>query len=206
SSPTMTINGTLKASLQNLLQYRSTPPTIGPQAVVQPAATLQLTPSLPCCVNCPVTTTTTTSSTSTTSTTFPITTTTTTPTSTTLPQGTCGDGHLDPGEQCDDGNKVAGDCCSPTCQFEPSGGPCTSDNNPCTCDVCNATGVGTHSAGNAGTVCRPAAGACDAAESCTGQSTTCPPDGAATSGTPCRPAAGDCDLAEVCDGTSKTCP
>ena len=30
----------------------------------------------------------------------------------------CGDGVLDPGEQCDDHNTVAGDCCSPTCQIE----------------------------------------------------------------------------------------
>ena len=33
----------------------------------------------------------------------------------------CGNGVLDHGEQCDDGNTVAGDCCSPTCQFEPLG-------------------------------------------------------------------------------------
>lgn len=33
--------------------------------------------------------------------------------------GTCGDGHLDPGEQCDDGNTVSGDGCSSTCQLEP---------------------------------------------------------------------------------------
>src|SRR5207247_4562843 len=48
----------------------------------------------------------------------------------------CGNGFLDPGEQCDDGNTVAGDCCSPTCQFEPAGQACA--NNPCisgsTCD------------------------------------------------------------------------
>src|SRR5262249_24174675 len=142
-------------------------------------------------------------------TTFRSTRTTTPPTRTrtpTRPQGPGGAGHPDRGGQRAAGNKVAGACCPPSCQFEPSGGTCTSGDNPCTPDVCNATGVCTHSAGNAGTVCRPAAGACDAAESCTGQSTICPTDGAATSGTPCHPAAGDCDLAEVCDGTSKTCP
>jgi cysteine-rich repeat protein len=32
--------------------------------------------------------------------------------------GTCGDGVVQKGEQCDDGNKVAGDCCSSTCQAE----------------------------------------------------------------------------------------
>ena len=53
----------------------------------------------------------------------------------------CGNGVLDVGEQCDDGNKLAGDCCSPTCTFEPLGSPCT-DGNPCTNDACNGAGVG----------------------------------------------------------------
>jgi cysteine-rich repeat protein len=30
----------------------------------------------------------------------------------------CGNGVVDPGEQCDDGNTVAGDCCSPACTVE----------------------------------------------------------------------------------------
>ena len=47
----------------------------------------------------------------------------------------CGNGVLDVGEQCDDGNKLAGDCCSPTCTSEPLGSPCT-DGNPCTTDTC----------------------------------------------------------------------
>jgi len=34
--------------------------------------------------------------------------------------GVCGDGNLDPGEDCDDGNTLAGDCCSPTCRNEES--------------------------------------------------------------------------------------
>jgi len=36
----------------------------------------------------------------------------------------CGNGNVDPGEECDDGNTVAGDCCSPTCQLEPDGQAC----------------------------------------------------------------------------------
>jgi cysteine-rich repeat protein len=31
--------------------------------------------------------------------------------------GSCGDGHLDPGEACDDGNRVAGDGCSIDCRL-----------------------------------------------------------------------------------------
>jgi YVTN family beta-propeller protein/cysteine-rich repeat protein len=45
----------------------------------------------------------------------------------------CGDGIVDTaaGEQCDDGNTVAGDCCSPTCQIDPDGTSCSDG------DVCN---------------------------------------------------------------------
>jgi len=53
----------------------------------------------------------------------------------------CGDRHLDPGEQCDDGNTIAGDCCSPTCRYEPAGSPCN-DNSVCTTsDACDGAGV-----------------------------------------------------------------
>ncbi len=34
----------------------------------------------------------------------------------------CGDGNVDPGEQCDDGGTVDGDCCSATCQIESGPG------------------------------------------------------------------------------------
>jgi cysteine-rich repeat protein len=37
---------------------------------------------------------------------------------------TCGDGKLDLDEECDDGNPVGGDGCSPTCKIE-SGFTCT---------------------------------------------------------------------------------
>ena len=37
-------------------------------------------------------------------------------------RATCGDGVLDDGEQCDDGNLAAGDGCSPTCRIEPTAG------------------------------------------------------------------------------------
>jgi cysteine-rich repeat protein len=33
----------------------------------------------------------------------------------------CGDGQLDPLEECDDGNLLPGDCCSPLCTFELAG-------------------------------------------------------------------------------------
>ena len=50
---------------------------------------------------------------------------------------TCGDGNIDPGEACDDGNQVSGDGCSSTCQQEP-GFVCTPtvqpDSSPCSTD------------------------------------------------------------------------
>ena len=36
----------------------------------------------------------------------------------------CGDGILEQGEACDDGNTLGGDCCSATCDFESSGSVC----------------------------------------------------------------------------------
>jgi len=38
--------------------------------------------------------------------------------------GQCGNATLDAGEQCDDGNTTAGDCCSPTCQWEGTTSGC----------------------------------------------------------------------------------
>jgi cysteine-rich repeat protein len=73
----------------------------------------------------------------------------------------CGNGNLDPAEECDDGNGVGGDCCSASCRLEPDGQPCSDgsacttsetclggvcrggapvtcdDGNPCTADSCN---------------------------------------------------------------------
>jgi cysteine-rich repeat protein len=49
----------------------------------------------------------------------------------------CGDGNLETDEQCDDGNKLSGDCCSADCTVEPSGSPC-SDSSACTTkDTCS---------------------------------------------------------------------
>src|SRR5262249_34439549 len=53
----------------------------------------------------------------------------------------CGNGQLDLGEQCDDGNLVNGDCCSSLCLREPAGIICD-DKNPCTAQTtCDGTGV-----------------------------------------------------------------
>jgi cysteine-rich repeat protein len=73
----------------------------------------------------------------------------------------CGNGALDAGEQCDDGNLANGDCCSSACRIEPNGSSCAdgdlcngaetcqagvctagaplvcNDSNVCTTDSCN---------------------------------------------------------------------
>jgi len=122
----------------------------------------------------------------------------------TPPAAVCGNGIVEPGEQCD-----GGPCCTPTCQFASSGTVCRPAAGEC--DV-EETCTGSSAAcpadqfKSAGTVCRPAAGDCDVAETCTGTGPTCPADQFKSAGTVCRPAAGDCDVEETCTGTGPTCP
>ena len=119
----------------------------------------------------------------------------------------CGDGSLEPGEQCDDGNTLNGDCCSSTCQLVAAGTACADDGNPCTRDVCNGGApVCEHPAGNAGTVCRASVGPCDMVDACDGIATSCPPDNFQPSIVTCRASAGACDLPEQCTGTGPACP
>src|SRR5690606_31437524 len=47
--------------------------------------------------------------------------------------GTCGNGTLDAGEQCDDGNRLAADGCGQTCQIE-AGALCSADGKRCAGD------------------------------------------------------------------------
>ncbi len=61
------------------------------------------------------------------------------------PIAACGNGVLDAGEACDDGNTTACDGCSPTCQPEGCGdgavcsGEACDDGNTAACDGCSAT-------------------------------------------------------------------
>ncbi|MCC6849038.1 MAG: DUF4360 domain-containing protein [Deltaproteobacteria bacterium] len=58
----------------------------------------------------------------------------------------CSDGVLDPGEACDDGNRLDGDCCSSACSWEAAGSACGDDGERCTRDVCDGAGACVHDA------------------------------------------------------------
>jgi hypothetical protein len=89
-------------------------------------------------------------------------------------QPVCDDSVVDPGEQCDGGlsNGGLGSCCTSMCQLAASG-----------------------------SVCRPATGSCDIAETCSGSTGTCPTDAFQPAGTPC-PDDGNLCTADECDGAA----
>jgi hypothetical protein len=96
---------------------------------------------------------------------------------------------------CDVAERCTGS--GPSCPADSLAGAgtlCDDDGNACTRDQCDGAGACTHPAGNAGAVCRPAAGACDAAEVCDGTSATCPAD----SGLPETDGDGVCDALDNC--------
>ena len=121
----------------------------------------------------------------------------------------CGNGVVDPGEQCDLGaqNGAPGSCCLGNCTFVAANTVCRSSTGICDpAERCTGTS-GTCPANvfaSSTTVCRASTGVCDPAETCTGSSGSCPADAKSTG--VCRPAAGSCDVAETCDGVSDDCP
>ena len=153
----------------------------------------------------------------------------------------CGNGIVEPGEDCDSGaaDGTPGSCCTTLCTFSApgqlcrasagecdlaetctgssglcpadakvaAGTACTDDGNVCTQDICDGVSAAcAHPAGNAGVVCRPAAGDCDLPEACDGVGIACPADTFKSAGTVCRPSTADCDPAESCTGTDAACP
>jgi cysteine-rich repeat protein len=121
----------------------------------------------------------------------------------------CGNGALDPGEVCDDGNASGNDCCAADCKSKAAAGTvCRPSNSPCdVAETCNANGTcPVNAVQPAGTVCRPAGGLCDVAELCDGVTASCPLDRFFPAGAVCRPAVGVCDQTESCTGAQPSCP
>jgi hypothetical protein len=128
--------------------------------------------------------------------------------------GSCQNNDVVAGNACGSGSDT--DCDNPdTCD---GSGACQANNEPNTV-VCRAATGGAlcdetencDGAGNCpadafkpnGTPCRPAAGDCDAAETCDGVSGFCPADAFEPALTPCGdPTSTDCDNPDVCDGNN----
>ena len=64
------------------------------------------------------------------------------------PKTICGNGIVEPPEQCDDGNVEDGDCCNPDCQFEAGGSPCEDEAFCSYGDTCDGEGTFKPGAGN----------------------------------------------------------
>jgi cysteine-rich repeat protein len=121
----------------------------------------------------------------------------------------CGDGIIEPGEQCDDGNTEDGDCCSSSCRFEPATAVCRTAAGPCdAAEFCPGSSptCPADALRPAGFECRGTAGACDLPEFCSGTTAACPVDGFKPATVECRSTAGPCDTAEMCTGTGPRCP
>ena len=127
------------------------------------------------------------------------------------PRATLDDGLLtvdctgaENGTACDDRNACTqtDTCVNGLCV---GGNPVScDDNNPCTENSCNTSdGSCSYPAGNSGTECRPSAGQCDVAESCTGASGACPANGFQPNTTSCVGTSnGDtCDGTDSCNGS-----
>jgi cysteine-rich repeat protein len=123
----------------------------------------------------------------------------------------CGNGALEEGEQCDDGNTADGDCCTSTCQFEAAASPC-SDGSVCTTDdACDGAGA---CVGGAALPCDDSNACtndtCDSVTGCghTDNSDPCDDGNACTSndscsGGECRGLTVSCDDGNVC--TTDSC-
>jgi fibro-slime domain-containing protein len=118
----------------------STSTTMIPSTTTTAPTTSTTVPTTTTTSTIPTTTTTSTIPATTTTSMIPTTTTTTTmsTTSTTVPA--CGDGFVQSGEQCDDGNTTDGDGCSASCRLEP-GFACV-DQGAGPLSVCHATTCG----------------------------------------------------------------
>ncbi|TFK41413.1 zinc metalloprotease [Crucibulum laeve] len=109
----------------------------------------------------------------------------------------CGNGIVEPGEDCDPGPGMPSSCCNAsTCKFNP-GAVCDPASSPCCTGQCGFA--------PATMLCRPAKdNQCDFAEMCTGNSSACPADKVADNGQSCG--SGDLKCASgQCTSISQQC-
>jgi hypothetical protein len=109
----------------------------------------------------------------------------------------CGNGIVDPGEDCDDGNTLDGDCCSATCQFEAADSPCPDGmycNGDETCDGAGACQAGTPVDCSDGVGCTV-----DSCDEATDSCDNTPDDAFCDNGV-------SCDGMEVCDSVNDCQP
>ncbi|KAI1003726.1 Disintegrin and metalloproteinase domain-containing protein B [Podosphaera aphanis] len=99
---------------------------------------------------------------------------------TTITGSQCGNGIVEPGEDCDCGGTTtcgSNPCCDPTtCKFKANA-VCDPSNEECCNQNCQLASTGT--------VCRASTGVCDPEELCSGTSATCPEDANSPDGTKC---------------------
>ncbi len=112
----------------------------------------------------------------------------------------CGNGSIDVGEECDDGNAVAVDGCTADCRYSCHANSDCDDKDPCTTDSCAATGGG-YSCSHALAV----NAACEDGNPCT-EGDVCNAAGQCTSGqnTCLCATTGDCasnEDGDLCNGT-----
>ncbi len=122
----------------------------------------------------------------------------------------CGNGVLNTGEACDDGNTMNGDYCSGTCNrttgfcgdgIVQSNELCDTFLHHCCEDDCMSLVPAISNQ-----LCRNSFGVCDIEEYCDGTSKFCPDNEYLPPNIICRNVTGDCDIEETCTGTGPFCP
>lgn len=97
-----------------------------------------------------------------------------------ITEAQCGNGIVEPGEDCDCGGSAAcasNNCCNPTtCKYK-SNAVCDPTNEDCCTSQCRFAA--------SGSVCRASTGSCDPQETCPGTSANCPEDTKAPDGDAC---------------------
>lgn len=106
----------------------------------------------------------------------------------------CGNGILEPGEECDPGLTDSPCCYAKTCKLKPNA-VCDDYSNQCCLNCAIAP---------KDTVCRPAVSECDSTEYCTGESSSCPPDLYDENGSSCANGTMKC-ASGVCTSRDQQC-